>query len=138
MSIREQIEALARETFEEIQRTDKALKNAELKRRTAGDGVKLARAEADYQEAMKAHHDAKANLPFKVENQMRAIRQRYADELAQRYAVDPKALDAASLALLQSGIMRPSEYAAMLETARKSGNATMARLVAKYAADRAT
>jgi len=138
MSIREQIETLARETFEEIQRTDKALKNAELKKRTASDGVKLARAEADYQEAMKAHHDAKANLPFKVENQMRAIRQRYADELAQRYAVDPAKLDAASLELLKSGIMKPSEYAAMMETARKSGNATMMRMVAKYAADRAT
>lgn len=137
MSIRTEIETLARETFEEIERTEKALKDADMKKKTAGDAVKLARADADYKEAMKANHDMKVNLPFKVENQMRALRQQYADELAQRYAVDPAKLDAASLELLKSGIMKPSEYAAMMEKARESGNATMLRLVAKFAADRA-
>ena len=99
--------------------------------------MKLARADADYQAASKAQHDMRVNLPGKVENQMRAIRQQYADELAQRFAIDPAKLDAASLELLKSGIMRPAEYRSMLEKARKDGNATMLRIVAKYAADRA-
>ena len=54
-----------------------------------------------------------------------------------KYQIDPAKLDLASLELLRSGIMRPSDYKAMLDNAQQAGNVTLARLVSKYAGEAA-
>ena len=53
------------------------------------------------------------------------------------FAADPKAVDANSLALMNSGIMTADEYSRLIDSAIASGNFTMTRLLAKSAADMA-
>ena len=46
---------------------------------------------------------------------------------------DPEKVDAAGLALLQSGIMNGADFAAMYTRAAETGNITMCRLIAAHA-----
>ena len=146
MTIKEKIEALAHSTFEEIQRTEARYKAAEEARRStpirygvvdAEYQAKATRAEADFQEAKNARTMMQRNLPYKAREALAAIRQEYVAEVQARFAVDPAKLDQASLELLKSGIMKPSEYRAMFDRAVKTGNTTMTRIISKYAAEAA-
>lgn len=146
MSIREQIEEIARATFAEIERIENEYKNAEQRRKEtpqragivdAGYAAKAARAEADYLAAREAHNSMQRDLPGKARTKIAEIRREYAQEVARQFAVDPSKLDLAALELLKSGIMKPDEYAAMLQEAQRSGNTTMTRMIARYAAEAA-
>lgn len=144
MNTRERIEALARETFEEIQKTEEAYRTAAAARKelpsAGGDyqmQAKIARAEANLAEAAAAQRNIRFNLPNKAENALNALRQEYAQEIERKFAVDPEKLDMATLELLKSGIMRPAEYRRLFNIAAENGNATMTRLIAKYAMDAA-
>ena len=146
MSYKEQIEALARETFTELLAKKEAYTTAEAKRRDfpqrgglvdADYQAKAARAQADFLEAQEAWRATQRNLPGKALEKLAAIRREYAQEMAQRFAVDPSKLDTASMELLKSGIMRPEEFASMFNRAAQTGNTTMTRVIAKYAAEAA-
>ena len=146
MTVKEQIEELARSTFEGMQEIEAEYKAAEDARRStpmrtgvvdAEYQAKSASAEARFQKAQKAMHSMKMDLPWRVKESLAAIRREYAAEVQTRFSVDPGKLDQESLELLKSGIMKPTEYAHMMETARRDGNVTMVRLIAKYAAEAA-
>ena len=145
MSIKDQINDLAQSTFEVIERTEQAFKTAERQRSDtpplnglgAEYSAKAAQAEAEYQAALTAYTSMKRNLPGKVRGQLSQIRSEYAQAVAQQYAIDPAKLDTNSLELLKSGIMKPAEYSAMMTAAKKDGNTTMIRMIAKYAAEAA-
>ena len=146
MSIKDQINDLAQSTFEVIERTEQAFKTAEKQHNDTSPrngfvdaeyAAKAARVEADYQAALAAYISMKRNLPGKVQGQLSQIRKEYAEAVARQYAIDPAKLDTNSLELLKSGIMKPAEYSAMMEAAKKDGNATMVRMIAKYAAEAA-
>ena len=49
------------------------------------------------------------------------------------YAADPKAIDANTMELLKSGILKPAEYARLFDAADNGDNATMCRLIAQAA-----
>ena len=146
MEIKEQIDELARSTFEEIRRVENSYKEAELRRKetpqhngvvTAEYAARAAQAEAEYLTAREAYRGLQRNLPGRVQENLAAIPREYAAEVAQQFAVDPSKLDLAALELLKSGIMKSGEYAAMMQEAQKSGNVTMARMIARYAAEAA-
>lgn len=146
MSYKEQIEALARETFTELMAKKEAYDKAESRKRdfpqrgglvNADYQAKAARAQADFLEAQEAWRATQRNLPGRALEQLAAIRRDYEKEMTKRFAVDPAKLDTASLELLKSGIMKPGEYSAMFNRAAQDGNITMTRMIAKYAAEAA-
>lgn len=135
----------AREAFKVFQDAQEKLNKAEEKRReypkraglVSDDYLaKSARAEADYQEAKNNMRAATENMQI-VGEQMRGIRRDLAAELEKHYRADPAAIDAETLELLKSGILKPSEYSALYEKAEAAGNHTMQRLIGKYAQDAA-
>ena len=146
MSYKEQIEALARETFTELLAKKEAYTTAEAKRRDfpqrgglvdADYQAKASRAQADYLEAQEAWRATQRNLPGRALEKLAAIRRDYEKEMTKLFAVDPAKLDTASLELLKSGIMKPEEYASMFNQAANAGNVTMTRMISKYAAEAA-
>ena len=146
MQIREQIEEIARATFAEIERIENEYKSAELRRKETPQRVgivnadyvaKAARAEADYLAARDALNNMKRDLPGKARTKIAEIRREYAQEVARQFAVDPSKLDMAALELLKSGIMKPVEFSSMMQEAQRSGNTTMTRMIARYAAEAA-
>ena len=142
-----ELDTLARNTFSNIQKLETNFEKAEQARKaapiihvgisTAEYAAKAARAEADYQEAKKAREDYKVALEREVMPAVTNIRGRLDQELNRVYSVDPSQVDAMSLELLKSGIMRIDDYMTMLYKAESENNATMARLIGKYAKEAA-
>jgi hypothetical protein len=146
MSTKAKLLELAESVFDEIQRTEKAYYDAERRRNEtpqrhgfvdAEYNARAMRAEADYLAARDAYNKMRRNLPENTRSRLAALRREYAQEVGQAFAVDPSKLDTASMELLKSGIMKPGEYTAMMEAAKKAGNVTMVRIIAKYAAEAA-
>ena len=128
------VHALALETREAAQKIEEAYNRAVDARRSAGnDPVKIARAEADYQEALSAKNRWKMNKPYEIERELAGIRAELAEAVGDAFAADPAALDGATLELLKSGIMAPGEYQRLLNKAIDGGNPTMVRMIASYA-----
>lgn len=98
--------------------------------------AKSARAEADYMEAKENLRAANEHVQS-VGERMREIRRALAADLEKHYRADPSAIDAETLELLKSGILKPSEYSALYDKAEAAGNYTMQRLIGKYAQDAA-
>ena len=94
--------------------------------------AKAARAEADYLEAQKKYETVKRGLHEKS-SQMAAIRKDFVAAVNDHFAEDPAKMDMAALALMDSGIMKPNEYAKLMEGAEKAGNYTMIRMIAARA-----
>lgn len=99
-------------------RDERRILNAKTNLIDAQDGVK------------KAKKDAMAAL-----DSLRVMRNGLVQDAVRRTAVNPEAVDVAALELLKSGIMRPTDYDAMLD--KFGSNPTMTRLIAKYAEDAA-
>lgn len=98
--------------------------------------AKSARAEADMVEAKSRLWKARDAMQAQVETFDR-IRAELSEALDAHYAADPSALDANTITLMQSGIMKAADYKRFMDTAVSSGNHTMARLISKYAMDAA-
>ena len=135
------LDAIARESFADFQRAEKALAAAETKASEypqrggfvdAEYAAKSARAAADLLEARGAMAGAQRRLMEHGE-EIRSIRRALVDAVGGEYSADPKQVDAATLTLLQSGILTPDEYARLLSDAQTKGNFTMARLIGKAA-----
>jgi len=136
---------IANATFEEYRRAEAAVKSAESRhnaypRRNNADPAymaKSARAEADLAEARSAFEQVRRHLFDDKRREINAIRAELVTALGKEYAADPKAVDANTLALMNSGIMTADEYSRLIDSAIASGNFTMTRLLAKSAADMA-
>ncbi len=146
MNIKDSINDLAASTFEEIQRVEKEYREAEIRRREtpvrngimdAEYATKAYKAEADYKAAEAAYKSMKRSLPNNTASKLSQLRREYAQEVGRAFAADPSKIDAAAVELLKSGTMKAGEYASMLDTAKKDGNSTMVRMIAKYAGEAA-
>lgn len=136
-------DALADETFTEYTVTKRRLEAAERKKAetpvksglvSAEYAVRAAKAEADFLAAKEKFEAVKRGLPEKS-RQMQAIREDFVAAVNDRFAADPAKLDKAALALLDSGILRPSEFERLMANAEKDENFTMVRLIAAKAAE---
>lgn len=139
------VNTIAKQAFEKFRKAEAAYKRAEDQQRKypqrqgivdAEYAAQSARAYADF---MQAKADIKrAKEEFSAHNvEIAALRRQLVADLDAHYAADPAALDSNALELLKSGVLKPSEYARMMEQAQSSGNHTMARMVGKFAADAA-
>ena len=141
-----QVNAIAKEAFEKFRKAEAAYKRAEDQQRKypqrqgivdAEYAAQSARAYADFLTAKETFKQAQAE--FRAHNaEIAALRKQLAADLDKHYSADPAALDSNALELLKSGVLKPTEYARMMDQAQSSGNFTMARMIAKYAGDAAT
>jgi len=140
------VDAIAREAFKKYREAEAAYKRAEDQQRKypqrqgivdAEYAAKAARAFADFTQAKADMKRAKEE--FSAHNaEIAALRKQLVADLDKHYSADPAALDGNTLELLKSGVLKPAEYARMMDQAQSSGNHTMARMIAKYAGDAAT
>ena len=137
------VDALADETFTEYTVTKRRLEAAERKKAetpvksglvSAEYAVRAAKAEADYLEAKEKFETVKRGLSEKS-REMAAIRADFVAAVDSHFAADPAKLDKGTLVLLDSGILRPSEYEKLMANAEKNENFTMMRLIAAKAAE---
>ena len=141
----QQVNDVAQGAFEQIQAAEKAYKDAESKYNAnkrpargawnadAATMAKVARIEADYHEKKDAYDKLRRNLPDQVHSEAAKIRRELETAVNDFYAADPAALDANTMELLKSGILRPAEYARLFDAADQANNATMVRIIAQYA-----
>ena len=136
---------IANATFTEYQAKSDAVKSAESKYnaypwRDGADPTylaKSARARADLAEAKAQFEHCRRHLFEEQRKDIAVIRAELVEALGKEYAADPKAVDANTLALMNSGIMTADEYSRLIDSAIASGNFTMTRLLAQSAADMA-
>ena len=62
-----------------------------------------------------------------------SLRDSLAETVNRRFLADPANLDANTLELLKSGILSPTEYRALIDSAIEADNSTLARIIGKYA-----
>lgn len=100
--------------------------------------AKSARAETEYIEAVQGRKDARHKMDEgEYRQQINQLRAELQAAVNKAFSVDPDQIDNATLELLKSGVCTPDEYGALLDKAAAAGNATMARLIGKYAEDAA-
>ena len=136
-------DALADETFTEYTVTKRRFEAAEKQRAatpvkhglvSAEYAARAARAEADFLTAKEKFEAVKRGLPEKS-RQMEKIRTEFVAAVDDFFAADPAKLDKATLALLESGILKPGQYERLMASAEKDENFTMIRLIAAKAAE---
>ena len=136
-------DALADEVFTEYTVTKRRFEAAERKKAetpvksglvSAEYAVRAAKVEADYLEAKEKFETVKRGLSEKS-REMAAIRADFVAAVDSHFAADPAKLDKGTLVLLDSGILRPSEYEKLMANAEKNENFTMMRLIAAKAAE---
>lgn len=141
-----ELDTVARDAFKELNEAKSALDRATEKRNTypekhgivnAEYAAKAARAKADYVEARDKYDALRRSLPESCSGKIKEIRDRLEKSLAAHYEKKPEAIDANALALLQSGVLRPDDYANLFNRYVKESNFTMLALVGKCAADAA-
>lgn len=93
--------------------------------------------------AMIAKEDAqdalvKARSEFEdARREIAELRRGLEKDISETFAADPEMLDSNTVELLRSGILTASEYRRLFDKAKQESNPTMARLIAKYAGNRA-
>ena len=102
----------------------------------ASEIAKYARIKADYEEA-KADYEKMRREMFSKGEKLKAIKSELEKSIAESFAVKPEQLDNATLELLKSEIMTASEYDRLIDRAIREDNATMVKLISKYAKERA-
>lgn len=142
----EEVDEMARGIFAEYASTKEAYERAQQRRDSTpvkqyadpNYVAKAARAAADYAEADEAFKRIKRSMQRDYTDKVDAIRARLAAEIERDNMAHPSDLDTAALELMKSGILRATEYDALLDEARAKGNRTMQRLISKFAKDAAT
>lgn len=131
------IDEAARENLRRIAAAYKGLERAEklmTEANASRDERRILNAKSnllDAQDEVKtARKEAGAAL-----DRLRIMRNELVQDAVRRTTVNPEAVDMAALELMKSGIMRATDYDAML--GKFPNNPTMARLIAKYAGDAA-
>lgn len=135
----------AKAAFKAYRDAEAAYKKAEAKAKAypqrngfvnADYAAKCARAQADFLEAKQAYETARRTFRDS-DTQFNAMRKELAAAIDDAYSADPAQLDSNTLELLKSGILTGSEYTKLLEQAKAASNATMVRMIGKYAGDAA-
>lgn len=135
----------AKAAFKAFRDAEAAYKKAEAKAKEypprngfvdANYAAKSARAQADFLEAKQAF-DAARRAFRDSDTQFNGMRRELAAAIDDAYSADPAQLDGNTLELLKSGILTASEYTKLLEQAKAANNATMVRMIGKYAGDAA-
>lgn len=96
--------------------------------------AKRARAQADLMDAKNAVRAAQTNYERRAA-EIKTLRKELEAAIEDAYSADPKKLDTATLELLKSGILNPTEYGRLMNEAQAADNPTMVRLIGKYADD---
>lgn len=96
--------------------------------------VQANNAAAELAEAKEEMRKAKEALE-KGSSEISKLRQELVAAVDSAYAADPGQLDASTLTLLDAGILRPTEYARLLQQAQEANNQTMCRIIGKRALD---
>lgn len=139
------VDQIARGAFEEYQKAADEYERAKTQRdkypqrRGMVDGeyqIKSSKAELDYQRAKATLTDAKRALEDS-EREVKTLRQDLARAVNDHYAADPSAIDGNVMTLLNSGILKSTDYAKLMKDAQNAGNHTMIRLIAQSADDAA-
>ena len=136
-------DALADEVFTEYTVTKRRFEAAERKKAetpvksglvSAEYAARAARAEADFLTAKEKFEAVKRGLSEKS-REMATIRADFVAAVNDRFAAAPAKMDMAAIALMDSGILRPSEYEKLMADAEETENFTMVRLIAAKAAE---
>lgn len=139
------LDNIARETFADFRAVEATYRAAEKNRRAIPqkEGIvsaeyvaKSARVHADFIEAEAAYRKGKRTLEERMD-ELQSIRGELAQAVENEFSADPTKLDMATLELLKSGIMSEDEIVRLAHSAMNENNATMARLIGKYAKERA-
>lgn len=96
---------------------------------TLREQADFSRVKADYNECSDDFRIAKKNFAGYVEV-FKEIKAELADAVEKRYTVNPVDVDTATLALLNSGILKTADYEKLMDDAIKERNITMIRLIA--------
>ena len=144
-SYAKRLDEQAKAAFKAFRDAEAAYKKAEAKAKEypprngfvdANYAAKSARAQADFLEAKQAF-DAARRAFRDSDTQFNGMRRELAAAIDDAYSADPAQLDGNTLELLKSGILTASEYTKLLEQAKAANNATMVRMIGKYAGDAA-
>ena len=144
-SYAKKLDEQARAAFKAYRDAEAAYKKSEAKAKEypqrnrfvdANYAAKSARAQADFLEAKQAYETARRTFR-ESDTQFNAMRRELAAAIDDAYSADPAQLDSNTLELLKSGILTASEYTKLLEQAKAANNATMVRMIGKYAGDAA-
>lgn len=139
------LDSAAREAFIEYEKAEDAYIKAERRYNgikqpvgsvTAEYAAQAARAKADYLEAQQSRRKAQENITAAYEG-LGAIRKELAAEIEREYSANPADVDANTLELLKSGILKGAEYSRLMNDAAQAGNHTMVRLIGRYAGEAA-
>lgn len=93
--------------------------------------VKAAAARLEWREAEKAFAAEREHLQAQLNEALDKVRADVSAEASKAQLMNPADVDAAALAIMQSGAMGAADYRAFME--KYSSNATMTRLLARYA-----
>lgn len=118
----------AQKKFDDAQMWHSGESQSERELNAAKAKIGLVEAQKDF--------ETKGNAAWSEFNEKRAeLRRGLEKEVRAASLVDPDAIDNGALELLKSGIMTASDFSGMVE--HFNGNATMTRLISKYARDAA-
>lgn len=144
MTIAEKINEYASTIFTEIQNAEEEYHEAEAERNKfklpSGDAeymAKAARAMANFELAKAELNNIKLTIPGKVNDTLSQLRSEYKAEIEKELGANAADINMQQLELLKSGIMKPDEYTAMFNKAASEKNATMLRMIGKYASEAA-
>lgn len=137
------VDEIAKAAFEKYRAAEAAYKRAEDAAREypqrmgvvdAQYAAKSARAHADFLDAKENMKAAKREFASHAD-EINALRNELAADVADTYSADPAQLDGNTLELLKSGILTGNEYARLLNKAQADNNPTMVRMIGKYAGE---
>ena len=99
--------------------------------------VESQKAELEFKAAQKAKLQFDFRAEGKITSRVYDIRRHFIDEVADVYSVNPKSVDPATIELMKSGIMTPTDFQKIIAEAKADNNVALMRLAAKYATDEA-
>lgn len=147
MNYAEKFDAIAKECLEEIDTIDRLLEHAEAESKKypkSTNGFTIdsqwladrAQAEANYAKAKDVRAKSDRALS-EYDARLASLRSQYIEELHERYDSRSKDIDSNLMTLLQSGTMNTADYIRAMDDMLGKANYTMARIVAKHAAEAA-
>lgn len=135
------VDSIARAAIADLQKAEEAYNTARGRydsSRGAGftSAAEESMANAHLLEAKENYEKAKAACAGR-RAEINTVRAELETAAKVAYAVDPAKLDAATMELLKSGILNSADYAKLAQDAGQAGNATMLRMIGKYAREAA-
>jgi len=95
-----------------------------------------AQAEADYIRTQKELKELKARVLSDTQEKLQGVRKALQAQISKDTALKPDKMDTSTITLLESGVLKATDYKELLDNAISEDNATMIKLIAKYAEKR--